>query len=169
MQKTPSTRDIEAFKQAPKGASDKALFVEDGIYKIYAAINNGASLVDMAISASSGRIHNVKLFHDNSSPESTWKFTRKSGADYYVITNQLEKDLVLGVLNDDNVVASPITGGPEQAWLLYKGDSNYTYYLQVWLGKVMDVVGSGTANNTNIIVYPPQSKRNQMFGLTKIG
>ncbi|NWB85898.1 RICIN domain-containing protein [Pseudomonas gingeri] len=159
-------RDATGPEKTAKGAPGGAVEIEEGIYKIYTNLNN-TSVVDMAVSGSDQRVHRIKLYHDNSSLESTWGLLRRPGG-YYLLINQREKDLAAGEMKDDSVGASPITERPAQLWMFKSAGPDLYYLENKYDGKVMDVAGSHTEDNSSIINYRHVGSKNQKFKLLKI-
>ncbi|NWB99275.1 RICIN domain-containing protein [Pseudomonas gingeri] len=166
MKKEATPRDATTPESTSKGAPGGALDIEEGIYKIYTALNQ-RSIVDMAVSGSEQRVHRIKLYHDNSSLESTWALSRRPGG-YYLLINQREKDLAAGEMNNNTVGASPITERPAQHWMFKDAGLGLVYLENRYDGKVMDVEGSHMEDNSSIIDYRHVGSANQKFKLFKI-
>jgi hypothetical protein len=167
MKNEATPRDDTAPEKISKGAPGGAKNIAEGIYKIYTLLNN-TSVVDMAVSGSNMNVHKIKLYHDNSSPESQWRILRRT-LGYYLLINQREQDLAAGELTDNNVAASPSTERPAQRWMFKTAGPDLVVYIEnKFDGKVMDVEGSHKEDNSNIINYPYVGSDNQKFRLVKI-
>lgn len=150
-------------EQTPKGAPEMLFQVTAGVYKIRTALNN-SSLVDMALTENSDRTHNVKLYHANDEPESTWQIHQAPNGKYR-IKNGKHAHLSL-TTSDDWVIAKSDNTTYPNMWTFKKADDEFVF---IEAGsKVMDVRGSSTKDNTPIIVWPNQESRNQKFKLIKI-
>ncbi|WP_123342665.1 RICIN domain-containing protein [Pseudomonas brassicacearum] len=157
---SPNKNDIQ--EQAPSGAPGENVHFPYGLYKIYSALS-GSKLVDMALSGDSNLVHNVKLFHDNAEPESTWIINRASGD--YVIYNGKFQNLSL-MVSGDNIVAMPENGLAKFRWSFKKYNDEFVYIQSG--SDVMDVRGGNTADNTNIILWPYHGAANQRFKIVKV-
>ncbi|MDR6958577.1 hypothetical protein J2W43_002559 [Pseudomonas brassicacearum] len=152
------------------------IIVPDGVYKIYSHIRTHPIrhlVVDMALVEDSDGVHNVKLFHDNDEPESTWRFFRHPDTALYEISNGINNSLFLGRSegNGNNAITSPQeTGSGWRRWQWYlKNAGDGVVAIENHSNQyVLDVAGSHTADNTNIILYPYQGSDNQKFRLLKL-
>ncbi|AMB83805.1 hypothetical protein AWM79_00160 [Pseudomonas agarici] len=164
MEDETTPRDTEIPEQA-LGAPGGAERIDNGLYKIYTDLTS-SMLVDMALSADGNRAHNVKLYRDNPAPESTWEFHFDHIKQGYLIINGKNQSRVLEP-SGDNVVAAPMTLDTRQFWTLKKAGTQLFYIENKSNGKVLDVNGSNTAENTNIIAYTYGGTKNQKFKLVK--
>lgn len=159
----------------PKNTSEPtSIIVSDGVYKIHwhiPSIPVRYPVVDMALAGDSNGVHNVKLFHDNNEPESTWRFFRYSNSPLYQISNGINNLLLLGRSkgNDNNAIASPKEAGSDRwTWLLRDAGDGLVYIENYSNHYVLDVAGSNPSDNTDIILYPNQGSINQKFRLAKL-
>jgi hypothetical protein len=161
-----SPREDETPEQTTKGAPGGAINIEEGTFKICTALNNFYSVVDMSLAGDSNRRHNVKLYNDNWEPESKWAIVRAGGVPYgYLLINKKDETLVMGEATNNSVIASPSTGRPAQIWRFKDAGGGLFYIENQYDFKVMDVKGSSTAMNTDIINYPYTGGVNQKFKL----
>lgn len=164
---TPANGKIS--EQTPKDAPGAAIKIPDGVYKIYTSLTN-TNVIDMSLSGGIIDDHNVKLFHDNNEPESTWRIAYTSAHDAYIIKNGKLNQLMLKAVGDSGVYASYDTTTQSRAyhWIFKNAGTNVVYIENRASGHVLDVEGSNTANNTRILAWPYKGSANQKFKLVKI-
>ncbi|MCU1741279.1 MULTISPECIES: RICIN domain-containing protein [unclassified Pseudomonas] len=170
MKNEATPRDTTPPKKTPKDAPGAAIRIPDGVYKIYTSLTN-AHIIDMSLSGGIIDDHNVKLFHDNNEPESTWKISYISAHDAHIINNGKLSQLMLKVIGDSGVYASYDTSSQSRAyhWVFKSAGTNVVYIESKASGDVLDVEDSNTADNTRILAGPYKGSANQKFKLVKIG
>lgn len=168
--KSKSIPNADNTPEQTKGAPGPSLIIPPGIYRIYSFLSN-YKIVDMSLTEDSKGRHNVKLYDDSNVPESTWHIKYHGNGEHWIANGRYQTKVV--VAYDGNVITSTMHGsmGPEFYWIFKDAGSGGFYYIQNKRdGTIMDVRGSQTANNTNIILYPyGGGGENQKFRLWRIG
>ncbi|WP_238702760.1 RICIN domain-containing protein [Bacillus thuringiensis] len=67
-----------------------------------------------------------------------------------------------------NVFATPNEKKEEHYWKLKRAGAGYVYVENLKNGHVLDIMGSGTGNGTNLIVYNRTGTTNQKFKIQKL-
>ncbi|NWA04715.1 RICIN domain-containing protein [Pseudomonas gingeri] len=167
----------ETSEQTPKGAPGSAVRVPDGIYKIHTALSNGqSSLVDMYLNGSGSPLyrHGIKLYHNNNERESTWHISYRDKYNSYLIYNGKVDNRMLEATDSSDLYASLILGSqniipPNYQWIFKNAGSPNNYYIECKSnGNVLDVRGSQTNDNSQIIHWPYHGTVNQRFILVKL-
>ncbi|MBV6751055.1 RICIN domain-containing protein [Pseudomonas chlororaphis] len=164
---TSSNGDVSA--QTPKGPEGNNMHVPRGFYKIYSSLSYPNWLVDMSLSG--GDEHNVKLFQDNDEPESRWEIYGEDNIYKYSIRNARELRLLLTHTSHGSVVAYPEGPGISERyrWSFRDAGNGFVYIVASNSGDaVLDVKGSYTANNADIITWEYAGTANQKFRLVKL-
>ncbi|NWE73489.1 RICIN domain-containing protein [Pseudomonas gingeri] len=170
MQDEHTPDDRENPEQAIQGAPGSPVKIQQGVYKIYTHLS-GSKLVSMSLSGNDPDSRNVRLYQDTSAAESTWSISRLSN-DAYLMRNGKMPQLAIRQVSGNNIYAeyeaSPISFSAFY-WFFKNAGNGYMYIENRSYGHVMDVKGSNTADNTDIIGWPYTGTANQKFRLVKIG
>lgn len=144
---------------------EKSADIPNGTYKLGTALNNGASVMDVA----NGSVEaggNIWLYKDNGSAAQIYRIERAEFG-YYKITSY-KSGLSLDVENCEyadgaNLWQYTYNGSIAQKWLIEKNeDSTYTIISRC-NGKALDVTMGSTANGTNIQLYQRNGSLAQSF------
>ncbi|WP_434704728.1 RICIN domain-containing protein [Pseudomonas sp. Z1-12] len=160
-------REDQAPEQESQGAPGSGVTIPEAVYKIYTYLGDN-KLVDMSLQAEGNNVHNVKVYRDTSASESTWLFISKPAKGGYLIANGRNYSLALGESTNNSVITSAITERPAQIWVLKSAGNEFYYFENKYDGKVMDLHGASTADNTNIINNRYSGWNNQKFRLVRI-
>ncbi|MCI0994524.1 RICIN domain-containing protein [Pseudomonas corrugata] len=145
------------------------LYPQAGLYKIYTALNS-RMLVDMSLTADSNGYYNVKLYPDRNEVESTWAIIYNvGGQNAFSIVNATDQFRYIGYLGPGYLAANG--GGDSRSYWHFQEAGDGLYYIVNSYNSniVVDVKGSNTAVNTDIIPWEKKGSLNQKFRLVRIG
>lgn len=148
----------------------KPLYIEEGTYKIYPALDD-TKLVDMSLTANADGTHNVKLYRDTNALESRWYIAQSSIHSSYVISNKKNESLKLAKARSDddyNAVADPAPDYERDWWDFADAGSGRFYIYNQQYHSVLELIDGNTADNANIGLRPFTGETEQKFRLVEL-